>query len=264
MCITETFCFFICRRWKSIFRSCDTCKFPYKKETDVQNVWKAGENRYISTVKGFSEGILSFEISILNYHPVNNFLGLLLYWCETSLSRYKIWSQDKSVLKNTMHFKIKLKAASFVCIWICGIFSGCTWEKWLYFCNLLQCLCIFCKGSTSPRCRQCEANPQRTDEDKCHVAGQTSHFWTLFLVSNLSKSILVISHLHCCFSAEGKWNCSPTRSSTSWTRESSARCWEAQSHNWCHYRQSSDARSRQSLPSYCRGEKFGLLVFLYQ
>ena len=211
-----------------------------------------------------TEGILSFEISILNYHPVNNFLGLSLYWCETSLSRYKIWSPDKSVLKNTMHFKIKLKAASFVCIWICGIFGGCTWEKWLYFCSLLQCLCIFCKGSTSPRCGQCEANPQRTDEDKCHVAGQTSHFWTLFLVSNLSKSILVISHLHCCFSAEGKWNSSPTRSSTSWTRESSSRCWEAQSHNWYHYRQSSDARSRQSLPSYCRGEKFGLLVFLYQ
>ena len=53
--------------------------------------------------------------------------------------------------------------------------------------------------------------------------------------SNLSKSILVLSHLHCCFSAEGKWNSSPTRSSTSWTRESSARCWEAQSHNWYHY-----------------------------
>lgn len=145
------------------------------------------------------------------------------------------------------------------------------WHFWwlhlgemIVFCNLLQCLCIFCKGSTSPRCGQCEANPQRTDEDKCHVAGQTSHFWTLFLVSNLSKSILVISHLHCCFSAEGKWNSSPTRSSTSWTRESSARCWEAQSHNWYHYWQSSDARSRQSLPSYCRGEKFGLLVFLYQ
>ena len=151
-----------------------------------------------------TEGILSFEISILNYHPVNNFLGLSLYWCETSLSRYKIWLPDESVLKNTMHFKIKLKAASFVCIWICGIFGGCTWEKWLYFCNLLQCLCIFCKGSTSPRYGQCEANPQRTDEDKCHVAGQTSHFWTFILGEQSFQVYPSHKSLTLLFSGRGK------------------------------------------------------------
>ena len=58
---------------------------------------------------------------------------------------------------------------------------------------------------TSARCGQCEANPQRTDEDKCHVAGQTTHFMTLLLVE---KSFQVYPslklNLHCCFSAEGK------------------------------------------------------------